>query len=53
MSHQAPATSLDSPITIKIAVDGTNRKFRLPLRDLTVNSFESKVSLVFVATSAH
>lgn len=33
----------DTLITIKVNVDGTPRRFKLPLRDVGVNVFESKV----------
>jgi next-to-BRCA1 protein 1 len=42
MASAAPV-SPDTPITIKVSVDGATRPFKLPLRDLGVNVQEPKV----------
>lgn len=39
----APPPSPDTPITLKVAFDGASRRFKLPLRDLTASSLETKV----------
>jgi len=44
MASAAQATP-DTPVTIKVNVDGVPRRFKLPLRDVGVNVLESKVSL--------
>lgn len=33
----------DTPITVKVIIDGTNRRFKLPLRDLGANVLPQKV----------
>ncbi|KAJ9611456.1 hypothetical protein H2200_004640 [Cladophialophora chaetospira] len=33
----------DTPITVKVIIDGTNRRFKLPLRDLGANVFPQKL----------
>jgi hypothetical protein len=44
MASQAPVTTTpDTMITVKVNIDGTVRRFKLPLRDVGVNTFESKV----------
>lgn len=43
MASQATPTSPDTPITIKLALDGSNRRFKLPLRDLGIAVFATKV----------
>ena len=35
----------ETPVVIKVAYDGTNRRFKLPMRDLGAYTFPSKVSL--------
>lgn len=35
----------DTLITVKVAVDGTNRRFKLPLRDLGAHVLPQKVCL--------
>jgi hypothetical protein len=42
MASAAPV-SPDTPITIKVSVDGASRRFKLPLRDVGVNVLEPKV----------
>ena len=39
----APPPSPDTPITLKVAYNGATRRFKLPLRDLTAGSLETKV----------
>ncbi|KAK3493831.1 hypothetical protein B0T13DRAFT_402672 [Neurospora crassa] len=39
----APPPSPDTPITLKVAFDGASRRFKLPLRDLTASSLETKL----------
>jgi next-to-BRCA1 protein 1 len=36
-------TTPDTPVTIKINLDGTSRRFKLPLRDLGINVLEGKL----------
>lgn len=45
MATNATASSPDMPITIKVIISGKdeNRKFKLPLRDLSANSLPDKV----------
>lgn len=33
----------DTPITVKVIIDGANRRFKLPLRDLGANVLPQKV----------
>lgn len=33
----------ETPVTIKVNIDGTPRRFKLPLRDVGINVLESKV----------
>jgi next-to-BRCA1 protein 1 len=33
----------DTPVTVKVNLDGVSRRFKLQLRDVGINSFESKV----------
>lgn len=40
---QHTATTGTSPITIKVAFEGSNRKFKLPLQDLNAATFAQKV----------
>jgi next-to-BRCA1 protein 1 len=42
MASAAPV-SPDTPITIKVSVDGNTRRFKLPLRDVGVNVLEPKL----------
>ena len=37
----------DSLITLKVVLDGSPRRFKLPLRDLGVHSLEKKVQFSF------
>jgi hypothetical protein len=39
----ATLTNGDMPVTIKLNVDGTSRRLKLPLRDLTREALEPKV----------
>lgn len=53
MATNVVAVTADIPITIKIAIDGTNRKFKLPLKELTDPDFlKSKVGYRDVALTA-
>ncbi len=40
----AAQTTPDTPVTVKVNVDGVARRFKLPLRDVGINVLESKVS---------
>ncbi|KAI0402551.1 hypothetical protein F4802DRAFT_608645 [Xylaria palmicola] len=42
MSSSPPATA-DTPISLKVNLDGVTRRFKLPLRDLGVSFFEDKL----------
>lgn len=37
--------SPDTPIVIKVAIKGANRKFKLPLRELNATNLPQKVSI--------
>ncbi|CCC10827.1 hypothetical protein SMAC4_07844 [Sordaria macrospora] len=39
----APPPSPDTPITLKVAFEGATRRFKLPFRDLTASSLETKL----------
>lgn len=39
----SPTTSLDTLVTLKLNIDGVNRRFKLPLRELGPASLEDKV----------
>lgn len=41
-SSSSPVT-LDTPITFKVNIRGTTRRFKLPLRDVGINVLEGKV----------
>ncbi|KAL9089162.1 MAG: hypothetical protein Q9159_002722 [Coniocarpon cinnabarinum] len=43
MASQVTGVSLDPPVTVKVQIDGTNRRFKLSLRDLSASVFYSKV----------
>jgi len=43
----ATLTNGDMPVTIKLNVDGTSRRLKLPLRDLTRETLEPKVRREF------
>ncbi|KAJ1326668.1 hypothetical protein MN608_08115 [Microdochium nivale] len=43
MAAPPPTTSLDTLITLKVNHNGTARRFKLPLRELTVAALEGKV----------
>ena len=40
----AAQTTPDTPVTVKVNIDGVARRFKLPLRDVGINVLESKVS---------
>lgn len=40
----AAQTTPDTPVTVKVNIDGIARRFKLPLRDVGINVLESKVS---------
>ena len=42
-TQNANAVSLDTPITIKVSVNDSLKKIKLPLRDLGANSLPDKV----------
>ena len=46
----APAKSVtpDTEITIKVAIDGNHRRFRLPLKELTASTLPNKVCFDFL-----
>ena len=39
----AQAVNADHPIVIKVAINGANRKFKLPLRELNATTLPQKV----------
>jgi len=43
MATNAAAVTGDTLITIKLAIEGSNRKFQLPLKDLNDPVFSEKV----------
>lgn len=45
-SSSVPAATADTSISLKVNLDGTTRRFKLPLRDLVVVTFEKKVCLL-------
>jgi len=44
MATAMPPVTLDTPITIKVAIQGASRKFKIPLKDLGANVLLDKVS---------
>jgi next-to-BRCA1 protein 1 len=38
-----PATNQDTLVTLKINIEGSNRRFKLPLRDLGASTLPDKV----------
>jgi len=44
MAAPPPTISLDTLITLKVNHNGSAKRFKLPLRDLTMQSLEDKVS---------
>ncbi|KAK5632104.1 hypothetical protein RRF57_007818 [Xylaria bambusicola] len=45
-SVAATATTADTPINLKINIDGTTRRLKLPLRDLGAHVFEDKLRAI-------
>lgn len=46
MAMAAPVTNMaDTLVTLKVNIDGTNRRFKLPLRDLGANTLPEKLRL--------
>jgi len=43
MATNVQPMASDTPITIKVSIEGTNRKFKLPLKDLNPPVFPNKV----------
>lgn len=44
MAMAAPVLNMaDTLVTLKVNIDGTNRRFKLPLRDLGANTLPDKV----------
>jgi next-to-BRCA1 protein 1 len=48
----AVQTTPDTPVTIKVNIDGVARRFKLPLRDVGVNVLETKVCGWLVARAS-
>ncbi|KAI0910021.1 hypothetical protein F4823DRAFT_391788 [Ustulina deusta] len=46
MASSSVGTTADTPINLKINIDGTTRRFKLPLRDLGANVFEDKLRAI-------
>ncbi|CZS87865.1 related to ZZ type zinc finger domain protein [Rhynchosporium graminicola] len=42
-THPTPATTPDTLVTLKINIEGTNRRFKLPLRDLVPSTLPEKL----------
>jgi hypothetical protein len=40
-----PSTNPDTLVTLKINIEGTNKRFKLPLRDLGASTLPAKVRL--------
>ncbi|KAI1429170.1 hypothetical protein F5Y12DRAFT_710384 [Xylaria sp. FL1777] len=49
-SSSVPPTA-DTPINLKISIDGATRRFKLPLRDLGANVFEDKLRALLQISS--
>lgn len=50
----SPSTATpDTLVTLKVNLDGTTRRFKLPLRDVGASTLEAKVSFPLLHTTLH
>ncbi|KAK5276902.1 hypothetical protein LTR40_011051, partial [Exophiala xenobiotica] len=51
--HHAGPVGPDTLITVKVIIDGTNRRFKLALRDLGANTLPQKLRFLLAIPDEH